>query len=560
MEADNYNKQPSNPSDEQRYALLKDALREVGRQEDYNNILKLLNPPPAILNYSYPGEFKGMKIGIIGGGLAGMSAAFELRKLGCNITIFEAEEKRIGGRVHTHYFDEHKKLYGELGAMRIPIAHQTTWHYINLFKLSTEPFIQSNPNAFLYVRNTRIRNNPENIKNKIYPKYNLNQREKNTSWTELYDYALNYPIKKLNPYIRTEFLKVLPKYNPEYNTLLNISIRQNFEMLGLSAEAIDLITSVDPFTGSLVDIAYNEILQENYPVDFSYLYRVSGGNVYLPLAFYKSLTSEKPKEYNTISQNDLGLVKWRSGNWVTGIYKSKNNNQVLIKYKNKSISKSALEGFDYVVCAIPFSTLRAVEIDPVFSNRKMQAIKEINYVNGQKTLLLCNRRFWEENESYGKIQGGISTTDLLITDIIYPSDHVSKANPYEPGVLVGSYNLNKDASHLGNIDPEIRSEIVKRQIERVHGLPEKYLDSVVDQSKYINWNNEQWFRGAVALFTPEQKRIFSYDLLEPEYNNRVFFAGEHTSATHAWMQGALNSGVLAANKIVHNCSTRKYKK
>lgn len=150
MESDNYNKQPSNPSDEQRYDLLKDALREAGRQEDYTNILKLLNPPPDILNYSYPGEFKGLKIGIIGGGLAGMSAAFELRKLGCNITIFDAEENRIGGRVHTHYFDEHKKLYGEFGAMRIPVAHQTTWHYLNIFELSTEPFIQNNPNAYMF--------------------------------------------------------------------------------------------------------------------------------------------------------------------------------------------------------------------------------------------------------------------------------------------------------------------------------------------------------------------------------------------------------------------------
>ena len=169
------------------------------------------------------------------------------------------------------------------------------------------------------------------------------------------------------------------------------------------------------------------------------------------------------------------------------------------------------------------------------------------------TLLLCNKRFWEEDEDYGRIIGGVSTTDLSITSIMYPSDHaINSGNPNEPGVLVGSYNLNKYATYLGNANSDLHVELVKRQVEKVHGLPVKYLDSVVTQFKHIDWDSQQWFRGAVALLTPEQKRIFSYDILKPEYNNRVFFAGEHTSATHGWMQGALYSGMLAADKIAYN--------
>ena len=216
MEIKNHNKQPSNPTNEQRHILLKDALERDGRIEDYYNIIKLLRPPPDILNYAKPGEFKQIKVGIIGGGLAGMSAAFELRKLGFDITIFDALEDRVGGRVYTYYFDE------------------------------------------------------------------------------------------------------------------------------------------------------------------------SGGNVNLPIAFYKSLTSKKPKEYDGIPRNDLGEVTWKGGSWVRGIYKSENGKGVIIKYQNKNLSEGVVELFDYVICAIPFSTLSTVEINPVFSNRKMQAIREINYVNGQR--------------------------------------------------------------------------------------------------------------------------------------------------------------------------------
>lgn len=550
--------QASNPSNEERHTLLMNSLKKSGRLQDFNNIIRYLSPPPDILKFAFPGEFKKMEVGIIGGGLAGLSAAFELRKLGFNITIFDALEDRIGGRVNTFYFDKEKKHYAELGPMRIPVSHETTWHYINTFGLGTEPFIQSNPNALVYVNNTRARNNPRSIEEKIYPTYNLTSREKNTPWDKLYDYAVNFNMNNLHPEVRSEILKVLPTYDPSYEELVNMSIRENFESCDLSPDAINMIASLDGLTGAIQEVSYNEILSEDYAENFINVYRIAGGNVNLPLAFYNSLTSNSPKEYTDIPEKDLGRITWKGGNWVTGIHKREYNKEVLLEYKNKNNTKGVIKSFDYVICAIPFSTLSTVDISPLFSNKKMQAIREINYVNAQKTLLYCKERFWEENEDYGNINGGISYTDLSITNIIYPSDHISTgANPEEPGVLVGSYNLNKYATHLGNMEPEQVSELVKRQVEKVHGLPKYFLDSIVIDSKYINWNNEPWFRGDLAYFSPEQKRIFSHEIIKPEYNNRIFFAGEHTSATHAWMQGALHSGKLAANALAYYASNIK---
>lgn len=555
---------PINPTNSERHEMLKNSLKKAGRSEDFNNIIDLLSPPKDILNYCPPGKLKGIKIGIIGGGLAGLSSAFELRKLGADMTIFDALTDRIGGRVYTHYFDKEKKYYSELGPMRIPVAHETTWHYINKFKLNTKPFIQDNPNAFVYVHNTRIRNDSagKNVKEKLYPKYNLTEREKNISWPTLYNYAINEPLNKLPENIRKEILKMLPEYSVPYSELINMSFRQVFEMLGLSEEAINLISSVDPLTGASLYISYAELLSDMYPLDFSTLYRVDGGNSNLPLAFYKSLTSEHPSEYEGIPTNLLGKIAFKYGHYVNGIYKLDKNNKIIIKYRTKQLSQDLIESFDYVICAIPFSTLRLVEIKPLFSNKKMEAIREFNYENAQKTLLLCNRRFWEEDTDYGRINGGISNTDLPIQSIIYPSDHAlydetNKYSPKEPGVLVASYNINLDAVRLENTNKERRKEIIKEQVEEVHGLPKGYLDHIVEKYKTINWNNEQWFRGAFSMTRPGQKSIFLYDILQPEYNNKVFFAGEHASATHAWMQGALYSGKLAANNLAYNSNFQK---
>jgi monoamine oxidase len=571
--------QLDNPTNSQRHKLLQYALKTVNRLEDFNNIIELLNPPSDITTIASPGRFKGVKVGIIGGGLAGLSSAFELRKLGFDTTIFEASKDRVGGRVYTHYFDEGKNFHGELGAMRIPISHETVWHYINLFNLNTRPFVQTNKNALLYVRDIRVRNDPEgkNVMEKIYPEFNLKLWERNTPWQELLQYGLGTPLASINPHLRKEILEVKPKYNPQIQYWDYYNIRQVLESMNLSQGALNFLGGVSPFVSSFYYNGYSEILQEEYPVDFSFLYEIIGGTVNLPLSFYKSLISQNPNEYINISNNDLGKVIWKNGNSVREIHKSQKENKVILRYKNNRSAETLQETFDYVICAIPFSSLRNININPLFSTRKMQSIKEVNYANSQKTLFFCNKRFWEEQG----IIGGGSYTDLPITSIWYPSDHAKciaddnnrkfcfgespfdnwglrrNCSSNDPGVLLASYNLSLDAVRLGNLSEELHFTEVKEQVEAVHGLKKGYLDSIIKNYKTIQWNEEQGFYGAFAYFYPQQKKIFSYAMIKPEYNYRVFFAGEHTSAKHAWMQGALNSGMKAANCLAKYCEIHR---
>ena len=69
-------------------------------------------------------------ITVLGAGVAGLVAAYELEKMGHTVDIMEASN-RIGGRVWTHRFGTEKDApYAELGAMRIPSDHQHTLHYV----------------------------------------------------------------------------------------------------------------------------------------------------------------------------------------------------------------------------------------------------------------------------------------------------------------------------------------------------------------------------------------------------------------------------------------------
>jgi NADPH-dependent 2,4-dienoyl-CoA reductase/sulfur reductase-like enzyme len=74
----------------------------------------------------------GRHVTILGAGMVGLAAAFELRKLGHRVTLLEGSH-RVGGRVWTQRFPSegsHPEQYHELGAMRIPASHDYTRHYV----------------------------------------------------------------------------------------------------------------------------------------------------------------------------------------------------------------------------------------------------------------------------------------------------------------------------------------------------------------------------------------------------------------------------------------------
>lgn len=86
-----------------------------------------------------PATEHGAEVAVIGGGLSGIVAAYELMKMGLRPVVYEAD--RIGGRLRTVGFDGcDPELTAELGAMRFPPSSTALQHYIDLVGLVTEPF------------------------------------------------------------------------------------------------------------------------------------------------------------------------------------------------------------------------------------------------------------------------------------------------------------------------------------------------------------------------------------------------------------------------------------
>lgn len=94
------------------------------------------------------------KVLVLGAGMAGLVAAYELTQLGHDVTVLEART-RPGGRVHTLREPFSDGLYAEAGAARIPDVHDLTLKYVKTFDLALEPFYPSQLKALRFDRGGR---------------------------------------------------------------------------------------------------------------------------------------------------------------------------------------------------------------------------------------------------------------------------------------------------------------------------------------------------------------------------------------------------------------------
>jgi len=132
----------------------------------------------ALDNRSLERRGAAKRVIIVGAGLAGLSAAYELTQAGHDVTVLEARP-RVGGRVHTLRDPFPEGLYAEAGATRVPNHHHFTIRYAELFGLTLDPFEPLDVPSVYHVRGQRIQVTPGQ---KVEWPYDLTSEER--AWPE----------------------------------------------------------------------------------------------------------------------------------------------------------------------------------------------------------------------------------------------------------------------------------------------------------------------------------------------------------------------------------------
>jgi monoamine oxidase len=441
---------------------------------------------------------------IIGAGMAGLVAGYELARAGHDPLILEAQN-RVGGRIYTlRTFAP--GLYAEAGAMRIPRVHDLTLGYVEHFGLQLRPFVMGNPKGLVHVGGRRMTAEqagltPDDLGFDVAP------HERGRTFEDLWNEAT----KDLRAMVERDEAAGWEHIVHEYD---RYSLREFLEVRGFSDGAIEMY-GVMNFVESELGNSVVEELREDFGRAYEDMQEIVGGMDNLPNAFYRELAD-----------------RIRFGAEVHAI--DQGTDSVTVHFKTES-GRYSVTG-DYAIVAIPFSVLRQIEILTPFTRAKQRAIRQLNYSASTKVLFQVKERIWETDDG---ILAGASATDLPIRRVNYPTPDPTTSR----GVLLASYTWGQDALRWGAMDEETRLEEAIEDVSKLHPR----IRDVYEVGASHAWYDDRWANGAFALFEAGQQTELQADIVAPE--GRIHFAGEHCSLYHAWIQGALESGLRAARAI-----------
>jgi monoamine oxidase len=445
------------------------------------------------------------KVVIVGAGMAGLVAGYELKRAGHVPVILEAQQ-RVGGRVHTLREPFTDGLYAEVGAMRIPRAHVLTLEYIQKYGLKTNDFTMDNPNAYYYIGGRKLRASEASTDPGVLG-FDISEQERGCTAAELWGRTIQPLIAMLENDGEPAWDEIVAKYD-QYST------REFLEVKGWSEGAIEMYGLLAN-QEAVMNSSFLEVFREDAGNFYTNMLEIQGGSDRLPHAFLPELMSNI-----------------RFGAKMFAIDQSPDD--VTIHYRTSA--GRFKETAEYAIITVPFPVLRHVEVLKPFARAKQRAIRQLHYDASAKILFQCRRRFWEEDDG---IFGGGSITDLPIRNLYYP-DHGRETGR---GVILASYTWSEDAQRWGSLFHHDRIEQALEDVAQIH--PQVLEEFEVGASWM--WHDDEFAGGAFALFDPGQQTLLHQQIIAPE--GRIHFAGEHASLHHAWVQGAIESGLREAIAI-----------
>ena len=478
--------------------------------------LGLLKSAPAHA-FDLRGSGDGKHIIILGGGLAGMTCAYELNKLGYKCTILEARE-RAGGRCWsvrngstnteidkpkiTARFDDGQ--YFNAGPSRIPHHHLLTLHYCKELGVPIQVYNNVNEGAYYFAEgkgplsNKRVR--VREIHNDIRG-YNAELLAKSIDHSALDTGLSKEDVEKLIEYLMAE-----GGLNPD--TLYKASARRGYIEPPGAGEKPGKIGDphrlADIIQSGLMDPDFYNVAEYTYELQMT-MFQAIGGMDQIAKALQTKVAPmlKLGAEVNNITNVPDG---------------------VRVTYKDMT-GEHQLQG-DMCICTLPLPVLS--NINNNFSGDVSRAIDYIAYMKTGKIGLQFKRRFWEEDDH---IFGGITHTNNDLTQIFYPSyDYLGKK-----GILLGYYNFNDKAVRTGELSYADREKMALQKGRLVH----PQYDTEFESSFSVSWHKTKYNLGGWAEYTTDTRRDQYPKLLKPD--GHVYFAGEHLTYLNAWMAGAFES-------------------
>ncbi len=489
-----------------------------------------------------PGAGKGVKVVILGGGIAGLVAAYEMRDAGFECTVLEARP-RPGGRNHTVRGGDKIALegfdtqtcgfepgnYQNVGPARLPSIHTTILGYCR--KLGVELQVEVNTSRSSYLQNDAVNGGRPMVQREV-----INDTRGHVSELLMKCVSGGSLDQDISSDDKERMLAFLRYYGPlDEAGKYNGSDRAGYSKpAGAGDDSGVLSQPIDMHTLLAEDFWQGILFEEAFDMQATMMQPV-GGMDRIPYAFAKALGS-------TVQYNSP----------VTEIRKT--GKGVRIGYRQNGADKS-IEA-EYCICALPLTQLKKIPNDLSAPYKKV--VEECTYAHAYK-VAWESRRFWEQDYN---IYGGLEFVTTGCSPIWFPSAGILSPR----GVLVSGYT-DERASPFGKLSMQAKLDESRKSIERLHPGHGKELEKPL----YVGWGYVAYNEGSwIQSYAPGEERAPAaavsrtggvanptaaktgtnkgYETLT-EPDGPIYFAGDHVSHIVGWQEGAALSSIRAMNMI-----------
>lgn len=437
---------------------------------------------------------------VVGAGLAGLAAAFNLHRAGWRVTVLEARD-RVGGRVHT-FRSFSDGLMAEGGGEFIEASHTRMLALAAQFglKLARTGSWRGEKNDWVSFDG---RSGPISD-SEVWGVDLMQQVER--GWELMSELSHHVP-DPYQPHLAREAERLDEQSSFDWIQSLDLHpFAKKYFIQHIRSEY-----TCEPERLSLLDLARNAKMYYS-EVARPPSMRVLGGNDQIPRTLADTLPDVRFKA-------DVKSIRLKPDG-------------VAVMFQ-QAASHLTLDS-DFVILAIPLSAARQIDFNGSLPVAHQKMVNDISYGAVTKVLIEYRERFWNERNWNGRL-----TTDAPIVITWHATSHFE----HERGILT-AYTGGGPGAQLSALSDEARIEAAVAEIERLFPGSSDLIENVAT----IAWLNEPYTRASYMALAPGDVVKHWQTLFAPA--GRLYFAGEHATAIQGFMEGAVESGQRAAAGIL----------
>lgn len=495
-----------------------------------------------------PAAARGRRVAVVGGGISGIVAAYELMKLGLHPVVYEAD--RIGGRLRSEPFPGGDGTLAELGAMRFPPSSRALYHYIDKMGLETTPF----PNPLSPATPSTViglggqRHYARTLAD-LPPVF----AEVAEAWRAALDEGADFTAMQAAIRAR-DVTRIKALWNPQVARLdedsfygficrskafsaLSWRHREIFGQVGFGTGGWDT-----DFPNSMLEIL--RVIYTNADEDHR---SVTGGIEQLP----RRLWADAPAD----------LAHWPAGTSLASIHGGNPRSAVARiargigggvaitdRWGNTEEFAAAV-----VTCQVWLLSARIDCEERLFSAPMWMAMERTHYMQASKTFVMVDRPFWKDLDP----ATGRDTMSMTLSDRLTRGTYLIDQGEGKPGVICLSYTWNDDALKWLSLPVDERVRLMLHSLAQIYpGVDIRR--HIIGRPITVSWEQDPNFMGAFKANLPGhyryQRLLFSHFAeghADPDHAG-LFLAGDDISWTAGWAEGAVTTALNAVAGVIRH--------